>query len=64
MTKKELLKILRKAGWRPEREGKHEIWSKSGKILPIPRHKGDIPIGTVNNIFRRAGIKKTKEEEK
>ncbi len=63
MTKKELLKILRKAGWRLEREGKHEIWSKNEKTLPIPRHKGDIPSGTVNNILKRAGINKTTKGE-
>jgi predicted RNA binding protein YcfA (HicA-like mRNA interferase family) len=60
MTKKELLKILRKAGWKLEREGNHEIWSKDGKTVPIPRHSGDIPIGTVNNVLKRTGIKKQK----
>jgi len=57
MTKRELEKVLKKNGWRFVREGKHEIWGKGGETVPIPRHKGDIPIGTVNNIIKRAGIK-------
>lgn len=57
MTKRELEKLLRKNGWKLLREGKHEVWGKDGITIPIPRHKGDIPIGTVNNILRRAGIR-------
>jgi len=57
MTKRELLKILKKSGWQFLREGRHEIWGKAGKTIPIPRHAGDIPKGTVENIIKRAGIK-------
>lgn len=58
MTKRELLKILKKSGWQFLREGRHEIWGKAGKTIPIPRHAGDIPTDTVENILKRAGIKK------
>ena len=57
MTKRELLKILKKSGWQFLREGRHEIWGKAGKTIPIPRHAGGIPKGTVENILKRAGIK-------
>lgn len=58
MTKRELFKLLSDAGWQLLREGRHEIWGKDGKTIPIPRHAGDIPNGTVNNILKRADIKK------
>jgi len=51
MTKKEILKILKKSGFKKVREGKHEIWKKDSVIIPIPRHKGDIPNGTARNIL-------------
>ncbi len=28
----------------------------SGSI-PVPKHKGDIPKGTINNILKQAGLK-------
>lgn len=27
------------------------------KILKLPNHKGDIPIGTLNSIWKQAGLK-------
>ncbi len=57
MTKRELLKLLKKSGWKLLREGRHEVWGKDGKTVPIPRHAGDIPNGTVNSILKRAGIR-------
>jgi predicted RNA binding protein YcfA (HicA-like mRNA interferase family) len=58
MTKKQLLKILKEAGFDKIREGKHEVWGKGGLSIPIPRHKGDIPKGTATSILKRAGITK------
>ena len=43
MTKRELLKILKKSGWQFLREGRHEIWGKAGKTIPIPRHAWGYP---------------------
>jgi len=57
MKKTALEKILKANGWKLVRQGKHEIWSNGGITIPIPRHKGDIPKGTVENILTRAGIK-------
>ncbi|WP_235811175.1 type II toxin-antitoxin system HicA family toxin [Syntrophomonas wolfei] len=30
---------------------------KPGIKIPIPRHKKEIPIGTLNNILKAAGLK-------
>jgi predicted RNA binding protein YcfA (HicA-like mRNA interferase family) len=61
MTKIELIKILKEHGWQIMRQGKHEIWGNGGLTIPIPRHKGDIPKGTADNILRRAGIQGQKK---
>jgi predicted RNA binding protein YcfA (HicA-like mRNA interferase family) len=51
VTKYELEKLLRKKG------GKHDIWSKKGfPPIPIPRHRSDIPLGTLKNIFKAAQL--------
>lgn len=58
MTKRELEKWLKKAGFNKQSGGKHDIWLKSGyPPIPIPRHKGDIPIGTLKNIIKAAGLR-------
>ena len=58
-SKRELLKIIKKLGYQKSREGKHEIWEKLGfKSIPVPRHKGDIPKGTVEKMLKDAGVKK------
>lgn len=52
MTKKELEKRLKENGWTIEHGAKHNLAVKNGTAtkIPIPKHKGDIPIGTANNI--------------
>ena len=60
MTKVELLKILKANGWSITEGGKHTQAKNPnypGVKIPIPRHKGDIPKGTLNNILRAAGLK-------
>lgn len=62
MTAREVLKILKKDGWeqiKPRTRGshvqlKHPI--KPGKVT-VPMHVGDLPTGTVKNIFKQAGLK-------
>jgi len=59
MTKREIEKLLKKAGFVKHPGGKHDIWVKSGcPPIPVPRHKGDIPIGTAKNILKAAGLEK------
>lgn len=54
-------KILSQNGCSFERRGKgdHDIWysHKTGKQFTVPRHKAEIPVGTLNNILKDAGLK-------
>ena len=61
MKAKELLKILKKEGWKIGRvTGSHHIMVKEGKRpIPIPVHGSkDVKKGLLSAIFRQAGIKK------
>ena len=60
MTERELLKLLKQNGWHIEEGSRHHLatnLNKPGIKIPIPRHKKDIPIGTLNNILKAAGLK-------
>jgi len=60
MTAKELRKKLVAAGWIITERTKHSIAvhpDKPGIQIPIHRHTGDIPTGTLNNILKAAGLK-------
>ncbi|MDD3880533.1 MAG: type II toxin-antitoxin system HicA family toxin [Syntrophomonas sp.] len=60
MTEREILKLLKGNGWYIEEGKKHHLATnpdKPGIKIPIPRHKKDIPIGTLNNIFKAAELK-------
>jgi predicted RNA binding protein YcfA (HicA-like mRNA interferase family) len=59
MTKRELEKKLKKAGWIIIHGKAHDLATNSAKPglkIPIPRHKGDIPKGTAQAILKEAGI--------
>lgn len=57
MTKRELEKLLKKAGFKKRAGGKHDIWiKKEFPPIPVPRHAGDIPIGTAKSILKAAGL--------
>ena len=59
MNKREIEKLLHDAGFMKRTGGKHDIWIKNGyPPIPVPRHKGDIPIGTAKNILKAAGLEK------
>jgi predicted RNA binding protein YcfA (HicA-like mRNA interferase family) len=61
MTNQELRKILKKAGCKITGGGKHDMATHEscpGVKAPIPRHKGEIPIGTVNSILKILGLQK------
>lgn len=60
MKTQELLKILKRSNCTVLRHGSnHDIWTSSitGKQFAVPRHKAEIPIGTLNNILKDAGLK-------
>lgn len=60
MTVREILKILRKDRWyETTQEGSHinlKHPSKPGKVT-VPNHSGDLRPGTLNSIYKQAGLK-------
>ncbi len=57
MTKYELERLLRKNNFEQYSGGRHDIWIKKGfPPIPVPRHKGDIPKGTLKSILKTAGL--------
>lgn len=59
MRDKDLLKILLKAGWKIKRiSGSHYILEKENSIETIPVHGRDVPVGLLNAILKRTGLKK------
>ena len=60
MTFRELEKIVISEGWYYHHtNGSHYIY-KHNEIdgnISIPKHKGDIPKGTLNQILKRLGLK-------
>ena len=57
MTKREIEKLLKRAGFIKRSGGKHDIWIKEGfPPIPVPRHKGDVPIGTAKKILKTASL--------
>lgn len=61
MTAREVIALIETAGWRLDRQrGSHAVFkheSKDGHIV-VPIHPGDIPKGTLNDILKKAGLKK------
>lgn len=60
MKTQELLKLLKKSKCHIVRNGsRHDIWYSevTGKQFAVPRHKAEIPNGTLNNILKDAGLK-------
>ncbi len=58
-SSKQIIKILEKDGWhRVSCVGSHHQFKHSEKQgrVTVPHPKQDIPIGTVRNIFKQAGI--------
>lgn len=60
MDSKKILKLLIKDGWvHHHTKGSHWQFKhpdKPGKVT-LPHPKKDIPVGTVQNIFKQAGLK-------
>lgn len=58
MRDKDLLKLLKKDGWKVVRiQGSHHILQKSSQIETIPIHGKDVPTGLLNAILKRTGLK-------
>lgn len=60
MTVREILKVLRKAGWyTTNQEGSHislKHPTKPGKVT-VPNYNEDLKLGTLNSIYKQAGLK-------
>jgi len=57
VTKFEVERLLKKHGFAKRPGDKHDIWIKKGfPPIPVPRHKGDIPNGTVRSILKASGL--------
>lgn len=60
MTVREILKILKKDGWKVTNQtGSHiqlEHNIKKGKVT-VPNHNGDIRKGTLDSILKQSGLK-------
>ncbi|WP_027399788.1 type II toxin-antitoxin system HicA family toxin [Anaerovorax odorimutans] len=60
MKTQELLKLLKKNGIKFKEHGaRHDMYYSpiTGKSFPVPRHKAEIPNGTLNSILKDAGLK-------
>lgn len=58
MTGKELIKLLKNDGWYLDRvKGSHHVMKKGNKTEIIPVHNKDLPLGLVNSIMKRTGLK-------
>lgn len=55
----EVATVLRHLGYELKRHGaRHDIYDLAGAPRPVsvPRHRGDLPAGTVRSIWRQANI--------
>ena len=58
MKGKEMLRLLEKNGWSVVRiKGSHHILKKGEKIITVPVHNTDLPVGLANAILKQAGLK-------
>ena len=58
MRDKDLLKLLKKEGWKVIRiQGSHHILQKGDQIETLPIHGRDVPTGLLNKILKRTGLK-------
>jgi predicted RNA binding protein YcfA (HicA-like mRNA interferase family) len=60
MNSKTLIRMLEEAGWKLVRvKGSHHTFKQEGRkdILTVPHPEKELPIGTVNSILKKAGLK-------
>jgi len=55
---RELAAKLRRAGYKEIRTKRHPVYYLAEKdiTIPVPRHPGDVPIGTLRAIVREMGL--------
>jgi predicted RNA binding protein YcfA (HicA-like mRNA interferase family) len=55
---RELARKLRRAGYVEIRTRRHPVFYLAEKdiTIPVPRHPGDVPIGTLRAIVREMGV--------
>lgn len=54
---KKLLRLLLAAGFqKASQKGSHMKLTKGDRIVILPHPKKDLPLGTVRNIYRQAGL--------
>lgn len=57
-TFKDIIKRMESEGWEFKRQsGSHCTYKKCGVSCTVPKHSGDIKVGTRNNIYRIVGWK-------
>lgn len=58
MRDKDLLKLLKKSGWKLIRiTGSHHILQKEEQTMTVPIHGKDVPIGLLSKILKETGLK-------
>lgn len=60
MDSRTVIRMVEDAGWQLVRiAGSHHQFKKAGvrHIVTVPHPKKDLPIGTLNNILKAAGLK-------
>ncbi len=58
MNGKQVIQVLKVAGWVQDVGGRHVIMIKAKRRVPVPVHGGrDIPIGTLKSIEKATGVK-------
>jgi predicted RNA binding protein YcfA (HicA-like mRNA interferase family) len=60
MDSRTVIRMVEEAGWKLVRiEGSHHHFKKAGErhLVTVPHPKKDLPIGTLNNILKTAGLK-------
>ena len=58
ITHRELARKLRQAGYVEIRTKRHPVYylAEKNATIPVPKHPGDVPIGTLRAIVREMGI--------
>ncbi len=58
MRDKDLLKLLKKNGWKLIRiTGSYHILQKEAQTMTVPIHGKDVPIGLLSKILKETGLK-------